>query len=280
MTNSYTLPRRHASRRAGLFLVLLALVVPSLASAADRVVWKRQSVSESEGAWKVSMEIHLSRAPDIPHIPVRFTFTPVTYFERALVDGKKDPVVRKIPLESQQPIVESVDVGFMDPGTGKTAKRTRFSFHVTRDRGFDAGQYEVEVTNSHTGKKMGGKVTLTLNGDNPVVDRRSIVFDEKKKDEGESGGPKPAAPKEKTLTPQDDAFWEGGPRQPDEPEAPLPPPAHLQEKPGCGCRVGGEPARDGGASLAALGLALALIGRRRFSRGPRGGGSSAASANR
>jgi MYXO-CTERM domain-containing protein len=257
------------ARRAALVgvLALLFLLPSGSAVAADRVVWKRQTIQESDGAWKISMEIHLGRAPNVSHIPFRFSFTPYTHFERALVDGKKDPVTRKIPLSNQQPIVEGVDAGFMDPASGKTAKRTRFSFSVTREHGFSAGQYEVEVTNSHSGDKLGGKVLLTLDGDNEVVDRRSIVFDDKKpSDEQASQEPKARGPKEKELTPDDEEFWEGGSRKPEEPTSPLPPPAHLQEKPGCGCRTAGH----GGGSGAGLWGALLALGiavlRRRAAR--------------
>jgi hypothetical protein len=140
------------------------------AAAANRVVWKQTKIKEQDKSWKVAIEVHLDRAPDVALMPVRFSFTPISYFERALVDGRKDPVVREIPLSSQQPIVESVDVGFLDPGTGKAAKRTRFSFHVTRDRGFEAGAYEVVVTDARSDREFGGKTTLTLEGDNEVID--------------------------------------------------------------------------------------------------------------
>lgn len=256
-------PRR-VGRRVALLAGLSALVVAQPALAADRVVWKRRTVKEVDGSWKISMQIHLSRAPDVPHIPVRFSFKRVMHFERALVDGRDGPVTRKITLQHQQPIVESVDAGFMDPASGKTARRTRFSFRVTRERGFEAGRYEVEVTNSRTGKKMGGKVVLTLDGENEVVDRRSIVFDGKPK-EKKSDEPAAAAAREKELTPEDDAFWSGGPREPEEPDSPLPPPAHLREKPGCGCRVAGD-AHSSASRLSFAAWVLAggvLLGRRR-----------------
>src|SRR5689334_5372982 len=122
-------------RGAFSFVVVVAMVClfGAPAAAANRVVWKQTKIAEQDKSWKVAIEVHLDRAPDIALMPVRFSFTPVSYFERALVDGRKDPVKREIPLSNQQPIVESVDVGFLDPGTGKTAKRTRFSFHITRE---------------------------------------------------------------------------------------------------------------------------------------------------
>jgi MYXO-CTERM domain-containing protein len=263
MQNSHTVVKiLSLRRRLALALLVMIPLVAGSAFAADRVVWKRRTVQEVGEAWKIALQVHLSRAPDIAHMPVRFTFTPTTYFERALVDGRKEPVIRKVPLRDQQPIVESVDVGFMDPATGKTAARTRFSFQVTRERGFSAGQYDVKVTNSRSGKQMGPEVSLTLEGENEVIDRRSIVFDEKTKkaDDGASKAEKKAAESKPELTPDDDAFWAGG--QAEEKRAPLPPPAHLQEKPGCGCRVAGDAGASGGLLLTLL-LPLGLAMRRR-----------------
>ena len=249
--------RRCCALFLGLFIGLLA----SPTFAAGRIVWKQTKLKEADQSWKIAIEIHLDRAPDIAHLPVRFSFTAISYFERALVDGRKDPVIRQIPLEHQQPIVESVDVGFLDPGTGKMAKRTRFSFHVTRDRGFEAGQYEVKVTDVRSDQDMGGSATLTLDGENEVIDRRSMVFDEKKpKKEGSVA--KTAAPEEKELSPEDDAFWAGGSKVPEEKSSPLPPPAHLQDRPGCGCRLGARSSLPPGWLLSLLGVCI-LARRRR-----------------
>jgi hypothetical protein len=240
--------------------LVLGLTIGLLASPAfaARVVWKQTKVKEADKSWKVSCEIHLDRAPDIAHMPMRFTFTAQSYFERALVDGRKDPVIRQIPLEHQQPIIESVDVGFLDPGTGKTAKRTRFSFHVTRDRGFEAGTYEVKVTDARSGQDLGGGTTLTFDGENDVIDRRSMVFDEKKPKKSDDAPAKEAKAEEKELSPEDDAFWAGGKSTPEEKTAPLPPPAHLQDRPGCGCRVGASPSSLSSTLLAALAMCVLL----------------------
>jgi MYXO-CTERM domain-containing protein len=268
MSNAHSVIKVRAfSRRSALALGLTLCLFAESAAAANRIVWKKTKLNEEDKSWKVALELHLDRAPDVAHIPVRFTFTAKTYFERALVDGRKEPVTRQVPLEHQQPIVESVDVGFLDPGTGKTAPRTRFSFAVTRDRGFEAGQYEVEVTDARSGKELGSKTTLTLDGDNEVIDRRSMVFDDKPKPKGEGTSAKPAeAPAPRELTPDDDAFWAGGKKPPPEKQAPLPPPAHMQDKPGCGCRVGGEGSGASGWALAALGVAL--VARRQATRAP------------
>jgi MYXO-CTERM domain-containing protein len=250
-------------RRGALLFVLLVGVslFAAPAAAQNRVIWKQTKVKEVDKSWKVAIEVHLDRAPDVAHMPVRFSFTPVSYFERALVDGKSEPVTRQIALSNQQPIVESVDVGFLDPGTGKAAKRTRFSFHVTRDRGFEAGIYEVIVTDARSDREFGGTTTLTLDGENDVIDRRSMVFEDKPKAKKDSAATK-AQSEERELSPDDEAYWAGGPKEPEEKRAPLPPPAHMQERPGCGCRIQGPTTVAPGWGLAALALGL-LVRRRR-----------------
>lgn len=242
-----------------LFLALLGLAGP--AAAQGRVVWKKTKLDEVDKAWKLAMEVHLNRAPDVAHVPIRFSFTPTVHFERALVDGRKEPVTRQIPLQSQQPIIESQDVGFMDPRSAKTVSRTRFTFQITRDQGFEAGQYQVKVTDVRSGKDLGGGTTLTLNGENEVIDRRSVVFEDKPKKDDKPKAEEAAAPAEKELSPEDDAFWAGGSNAPEEKTAPLPPPAHLQDRPGCGCRMVTPSSNTAGLALGAL--ALALVARRR-----------------
>lgn len=250
-----------ARRSALLFALIFSAVglVSAHAVAQNRVVWKQTKIKETDKSWKVALEVYLDRAPDVAHMPVRFAFTPVSYFERSLVDGRKEPATRQVPLSNQQPIVESVDVGFLDPGTGKAAKRTRFSFHVTRDRGFEAGTYEVVVTDARSDREFGGKTTLTLDGENEVIDRRSMVFDDKPKAKKDSS-PRAEESKERELTPDDPGYWAGGPKQSEEKTAPLPPPAHMQERPGCGCRLQGP--SDSVSAWGFAGLAFGLLVRR------------------
>lgn len=255
--------RRHVAWL--LFLALLGLAGP--AAAQGRVVWKRTKLDEVDKAWKLALEVHLNRAPDVAHVPIRFSFTPTVFFERALVDGRKEPVIRQIPLEHQQPIIESQDVGFMDPRSAKTVSRTRFTFQITRDRGFEAGQYQVKVTDARSGKELGGATNLTLNGENEIVDRRSVVFDEKPKQDAKPKTEEAAAPAEQELSPEDDAFWAGGSRAPEEKTAPLPPPAHLQDRPGCGCRMAASQSNAACLALGALALVLAARRRRAVTHG-------------
>src|SRR5688572_1359173 len=98
-------------RRAALALAfgLVAFASSETAFAANRVVWKKTKLKEQDKSWKIAFEVHLDRAPDVALVPFRLSFTGTTYFERALVDGQKGPVVRQVPLRDQQPIIESVD---------------------------------------------------------------------------------------------------------------------------------------------------------------------------
>jgi hypothetical protein len=136
-------------------------------------------VQEVSGAWHLYVSIELSAAPAIAHVPMKFHFIKQVVYERALVDGSKDPVLNKVPLTNQMPQVESLDVDFAD-GTGKIFKGTRFDFGLTRTRGFEAGEYKMQLKTAD-GVDVGSAQSLTLKGDNPVVDRRAITFNAKEK---------------------------------------------------------------------------------------------------
>jgi MYXO-CTERM domain-containing protein len=255
-----------------LALAALALALPKDALAVGTVKWKATTLKEESGSWKIDVEVHLPKPPDMAHVPVRFSFQPTVYYERTLVDGVEGPQLRKVPLENRQPIVESVDLGFMDAGRGEIQKRTRFSFKITRAHGFEAGEYTATIKDGRSGGQIGSSARLILDGENEIIDRRSMVFtgndkkkkkDEEEKDEGggEEASEEPEPKQE--LTPDDDAYWAGGPKE-GEPSGPPP----IEEKPGgCGCRVAAGP----GDAIAPLGLGLVLLGaasarRRRPSR--------------
>ena len=97
-------------------------------------------------------------------------------------------------------------------------------------------------------------------GDNPVVDRRAIVFAGEKKKKVKDDKPADDKKDEKKDEPaQQDAKPEGDGSG----EAkPADPPAVPPKQGGCGCRTAGDDAPAGGA-LAALGLAMAVIARRK-----------------
>lgn len=156
------------------FAFILVSFFATTASASGVFKLKTTQVSESGGQWHIFVTIELPRAPATAHVPMRFIFTKEMVFERALVDGHDQPVLNRIALVNQNPSVESVDVNFAD-GSGKIFKGTRFDFSLSRDHGYESGEYKVQLRTSD-GVDIGGAQHLSLNGDNPVVDRRSMTF--------------------------------------------------------------------------------------------------------
>ena len=261
-----------------LFVITLALVsfaVSSVAHAAGRVEWKGKTFKERDDkAWRLEVAIYLPKAPDVPHVPMKFEFQPEVYYERDMMDGDK-LVERKVPLENHQAIIESVDVGFIDSGSGKIESRTRFSFKLTRAHGYEAGEYKVTIHDGRNDQAVGVATTLIFEGENEVIDRRAMVFsgdkkkkDAAKKDDAAKSDDKPAddskkadsdkpAASEDTPAPAADA---------DKKDAPSDEPQTIKEKPGgCGCRLAGADERTSGgaASFAALALGSIAFGRRR-----------------
>ena len=244
---------------AALAIGVLVMVRP--ASAAGRVEWKTKTLKESDShAWTIEVSIFLNRAPDVNTLPMRFSFQPSVYYERALLDGKDGPQERKVPLEGKPPLVESVDVGFMDPGNGQIQKRTKFSFKVTRAHGYEAGEYDVTIRDGRTDAPFGAAAHIVFDGENEVIDRRAVVFSGEKKEKAKDTDEKKDddATKKKELTPDDPGYWSGGPKDDEKKE-------QVEPKSGCGCHVGAQ-AEDGAVGTsAALGsfAALALFRLRR-----------------
>jgi hypothetical protein len=131
-------------------------------------------VQESGGQWHIYVAIDLPSAPALPHSTMKFIFTELTQYERALTDNSKDPVLNRMPLQNQLPKTESLEVDFAD-ATGKIFKSTRYDFSLTRARGYEAGEYKFQLRTSD-GTDVGSSSTIILKGDNPIVDRRSITF--------------------------------------------------------------------------------------------------------
>jgi hypothetical protein len=115
------------------FLFTLSFLLSAqAASAAGRVEWKSKTFEEREGgSWRIELALYLNSAPDVAHVPMKFEFQPIAYYERSMMDGDK-LVERVVPLENRQALIESTDVGFLDAGSGKIEKRTRFTFKVTK----------------------------------------------------------------------------------------------------------------------------------------------------
>lgn len=174
---------RTQKARQAVFALLAAIATlfafPSAARAAGSFKLRSQEANEVSGAWHLYVQIELPKAPLTAHQSMKFLFTKTMVYERALVDGHNDPVVNRQALENQTPTHESLDVDFSD-ASGKIFKGTRFDFGLTRARGYEAGEYKVEVRTSE-GTTIGSPARLVLKGDNPVVDRRSIAFNAKEK---------------------------------------------------------------------------------------------------
>ncbi|HEX4337154.1 MAG TPA: MYXO-CTERM sorting domain-containing protein [Polyangiaceae bacterium] len=244
---------------AALSIGVLALVLP--AKAAGRVEWKSKTLKESDNhSWTIDISIYMTKAPDVNTLPMRFTFQPVMYYERALLDGKDGPQERHVPLEGKPPLVESVDVGFMDPGNGQVQKRTKFSFKVTRGHGYEAGEYDVTIRDGRTDAPLGAAAHIVFDGQNEVIDRRAVVFSGEKKKEKAKDTDESDAPKKKELTTDDPAYWQGGPKDDEQKEK-------VEPKSGCGCRVGATNEHGArSASVALTLLALATLRRRKLTR--------------
>ena len=168
------------------FVALLTLVVTLLlagsALAAGRIEWKSKTFKErSDKSWMLEFAVYLPRAPDVAYVGMKFEFEPTVYYERSLVDGKEGPQDRKVPLTGRQPLIETVDVGFMDSSTTKIEARTRMSFKIKRDLGYEAGEYSVKVRDTRNGQVIGQATTIIFEGENEVIDRRAMVFSGEKK---------------------------------------------------------------------------------------------------
>jgi MYXO-CTERM domain-containing protein len=262
-----------------LVLVFLGVLVltAQTASAAGSLTYSKTHITEAGGGWHLQMTIVYGGKPALAHVPMRFSFTKVTYFESYLDDKHGDkPQKRTIPMVGQLPINESVDVDFADT-RGKIFDRTRFDFTISRSHNFEAGEYDV-VVHRADGVQLGTKQKLTLDGDNPVIDRRAISFvdSSKKKDDkpataataapaGTEGAPAAAegagaAAAESTPEP---ASSGGAPAEeaPDPTAAAKVPPGGSK---GCGCRTAGGSSSPAGAFL---GLGLASVTFLRVRRG-------------
>ncbi|WP_437826798.1 MYXO-CTERM sorting domain-containing protein [Sorangium sp. So ce1153] len=252
-------------------LALLGAWLPaSAAHAAGTVIIADRSPKEENGRWKLKMTINYGGAPHLAHIPMLFAFTPTVHYERALTDQSPEkPILNKIPLQNQQGINESMDVGFSD-GSGKIFAVTKFDFILRRDRGFEAGEYDLVIKRASDGVQMGQKQKITLQGDNEIIDRRAIVFsgEKKKKDDkaDKADAEKSDEPaKEEEGEPASDAA-DAEPSSAELPPDEAPPPVEPKQG-GCGCRLApDEAAAPFALPLVALGAAVALARRRRGRR--------------
>jgi len=265
------LSNRSIARR--FFVALLTLVVTLLlagsALAAGRIEWKSKTFKErSDKSWMLEFAVYLPRAPDVAYVGMKFEFEPTVYYERSLVDGKEGPQDRNVPLTDRQPLIETVDVGFMDSATTKIEARTRMSFKIKRDLGYEAGEYSVKVRDTRNGQVIGSATTIIFEGENEIIDRRAMVFsgEKKKKPEKKADEEKKSDDSGDKAKSSDEGGGdkaksddEGGDNSGDDKPAPV---EKKSSGGGCGCRL---PQRSAGGELAwlvALGVGAAVARRR------------------
>lgn len=250
----------------GLCAWVLLFVSPARAAGTFRL--QSTEAKEVSGAWHIFVTLEMQKPPSTPHVPMRFVFTPVAVYERSLVDGRSEPVTNRMAVQGAQPVVESLDVDFSN-AQGKIFKGTKFDFGLTRTRGYQAGEYKVQVRTAD-GIEIGGTQMLTLKGDNEVVDRRAISFNAKepgikKVNSGIDGGAQRPGTDDSAPMPQSGDVQPSGESKPFVPADAYnkTPEEEIKERPkGCGCHVAGERAPLGLGLLAAT-LTLGLVLRRR-----------------
>jgi MYXO-CTERM domain-containing protein len=258
--------KRIGSMRRLLAWACLLTVFLVAAVATAGVTWKskqlqEKKITEDESRWHIELTIVLARAPDFANMPVKFEFKQLTSQERYM-EGESDKIkVRTNPITTTQPIIESVDLGFLDPSTGSIQKRTKFAFDISRAHGFEAGDWDVKITDARTGAALCPTTRLKLLGENKVVDRRTMIMGpSQKKDDKKEEGDEDKKKAEAAAMPgqEDDTDW------PEEKSSKPPP---VEPKRGCGCRVVDQKS-DPGPTGAWLGLALgsAWMLRRRTAR--------------
>ena len=134
----------------------LLLATSALASGSFKL--RSPAVSEVSGGWHVYCDVSLPKPPPIPHVTLKFLFTKTAVYERDLVDNSPKPVTNRQSLVGQQPSVESLEVDFSD-ASGKIFNITHFDFSLTRIRGYEAGEYKVQVRTSD-GADVGSRVAF------------------------------------------------------------------------------------------------------------------------
>jgi MYXO-CTERM domain-containing protein len=253
------------SRRAlhGAIVALVILLLPATALAFGTVNLKSTTIEEVDGRWKLEMDINYGSQPPTGHIPFDFVFTLTNYYEFSITDTDKEPVVRPKAMQNQQPAREGVDIDFAD-AKNKIWPRTKFQIAIKRDRGFEAGEYTLQIKRADDGAILGQPIHLRFNGKNKLIDRRAIVFSgppaKVKPDAGASSDSDAAAP-DKKDEPAESKTNDTPPATDDTPKPPA-----VEPRPGshgCGCRMADQPVAPWAAlALAVLGASLLVLRRR------------------
>jgi len=263
------LPRRAALLQALLaaFALAFALFSPSHALAAGTVTLENREPEEVNGRWKLNFKFNYGKAPDVAYVPMIFSFTMTTLYERSLTDqsGEK-PVLTRKPLQNQVPINESMDVGFSN-AEGKIFPTTKFDIPLRRDKGYEAGEYDLKITRASDGAQMGTTLKIVLKGDNEIIDRRAIVFSGEKKKKKEDKPAEGEQKKEGEANATSDSNTSTESAATEDKPVETPPPVEPK-KGGCGCRVAGVSETNSAAfaTFATLALGLGVFLRKRSRR--------------
>ncbi len=251
-----------------LALSVIVVAMPVMARGSVKLV-KTTVKEDKKGRWKLKFTIDYGKKPHIGHVPMVFSFKQTAIYERYIDDNTgKTPATRTVPVPNAEPNNLPVDVGFSN-AKGEMFRVTKFAIKLSRANDFEAGEYELTVKESQSGRKIGGKIRIRLQGNNKVINRGSLDFG--------SGAPKPKPKADADAPKPDDAGDDNGPTAaedmgpdlsdiPDveDDDEPVEKPDAVEPKQGgCGCEVAGAPpTSEAGALLLLLGAGLVFARRR------------------
>ncbi len=269
------------SRRLGSFFGAVALaaavLVPGAAFAAGSIVAKTTQLDEVDGKWRLQLTIDLGSVPDLNYVPMKFVFTPTAYDERYCDEAHPAPTHQRKSLMNQPAIPVDEEVGFTD-SMGKALRKTKFDFSIPRNENFEAGEYTLEVKKDD--QTIGTKMTITLKGDNRIVDRRPMVLagdNRPKKDDPCANAPEssPSTGEKSTANAGSngdkgsdaskgtDSSTSGGDGSSGTPPESGQPGAETPKQGGCRCELAGASGGESVGAVLALGLAVGAGLRRR-----------------
>jgi hypothetical protein len=136
---------------------------------------RAQSLIETDdGVWLVTLVVVARPPPSDGDVPLRFEWLPVVYVERALVEGDRI-AERRVDVSKREPLIEVLTANFIDATTGRTTERVFMPLQLSRNRGFEAGEYRLRLKSQLTGDTV-LETHVELQGENPLVDRRPGAF--------------------------------------------------------------------------------------------------------
>jgi hypothetical protein len=249
---------------------VLGFVLRADRAEASNVVLRTPAPQETSGGeWDISMKITLDQAPATAPI-LYFTFTEITTFESTIEVRGQPPVVHQLAVDPPHKFPpESMPVDtFTDTVTHNPVRSTLWTVPIKRAAGYEAGIFQMEVSNSD-GQKIGSPMRITLNGNNPPVDRAAISFGGNI--QSVHSGLDAGAPQVAQNDDSDNGPATSSTDTPAGSAAPMVGAGAFQETPeemhehpkGCGCSVVGMSAGGAAGAAFALGAAGIVVARRR-----------------